>query len=575
MKNKKYLISFNIIILLVFVFAALPSCRTVDEPAVPETPEIEEEPEEMAAEEPEEITPVGLWIDGNMPESLRGVILQKAKETFGAEELVEVEEDFDIGTEITGPDSSHRIFWVMAPVINFFTYNDDIYMDDLRAFWEGEGESLDYITNDGTEPVFVVTEEVLGVLEEIWGDFESENIEVLKQNDILSYIKEEENSFSIVPFESINKEYKILDIDGMSIFDRDLNIPDWPLTAAIEVSGNPDMARSLELNLENTAPSNRNMDNLATVNMTGVTAIVRQVARRIEREGVLSPGEEIAETLRDADITHISNEIPFVEGCTTDTNPPGLVFCSRAESIELLRYVGTDVIELTGNHMIDKGPEWMHFTLDMYEEEGWPYFGGGRDLEDSYKPATFDINGNRIAFLGANTFGPEWNWASEDSPGSARINMWDEVQKEEDMRKFEEIIRDLKKQGYLVIFTFQYEETYRYFPTEYQAVDFRRIIDAGADIVSGSQSHHPMGVEFRGNGFINYGLGNLFFGQQLQVLGNNPGIIPKHVFYNGKHINTVMQTTMLNDFSQPRLTTTEERGKLLISIFEASLRENW
>jgi len=574
MKNKKYLISFNIVILLAFLFTAFPSCRTVSEPAVRETPEIEEEPEEIAAEEPEEITPLGLWIEKNIPESLRGVIIQKAKETFGTDEIIEVEEDFDIGIEIADPESSHKIFWVLAPVVNFFTYNDEIYMDDLRAFWKGEEESINYITNEGTEPVFVVTEECLGVLEEIWGDFENENIEVLDQNDILSHIKEEENSFSIIPFESISKEYKVLDIDGMSIFDRDLDILDWPLTAAIEVSGNPDMARSLELSIENAASSNRNMDKLTTVNMTGVTAIVRQVARRIDREGVLSPGKEIAETLRDADITHISNEIPFVEGCTTDTNPPGLVFCSRAESIELLRYVGTDVIELTGNHMIDKGPEWMHFTLDMYEEEGWPYFGGGRDLEDSYKPAIFDINGNRIAFLGANTFGPEWNWASEDSPGSARINMWDEVQKEEDMQKFEEIIKDLKKQGYLVIFTFQYEETYRYFPTEYQAVDFRRIIDAGADIVSGSQSHHPMSVEFSGVGFINYGLGNLFFGQQLQVLGNNPGIIPKHVFYNGKHINTIMQTTMLNDFSQPRLTTPKERERLLISIFEASLREN-
>ncbi len=37
--------------------------------------------------------------------------------------------------------------------------------------------------------------------------------------------------------------------------------------------------------------------------------------------------------------------------------------------------------------------------------------------------------------------------------------------------------------------------------------------DAGADIVSGSQAHQPQGMEIRGDGFINYGLGNLFFGQ--------------------------------------------------------------
>ncbi|GAI70858.1 unnamed protein product, partial [marine sediment metagenome] len=40
----------------------------------------------------------------------------------------------------------------------------------------------------------------------------------------------------------------------------------------------------------------------------------------------------------------------------------------------------------------------------------------------------------------------------------------------------------------------------------------------------------------------------------------------------GKHINTVLITTMLNDFSQPRLTTPEERVKLLNSIFAGSIR---
>ncbi len=208
----------------------------------------------------------------------------------------------------------------------------------------------------------------------------------------------------------------------------------------------------------------------------------------------------------------------------------------------------------------------------MYDEEGWPYFGGGRNLEDSYKPATFEIGSNKIAFLGANTFGPASNWATEDTPGSARINMWGEIEKEEDMRKFEAIIEELKKEGYIVIFTFQYEETYSYTPTKNQIADFRRMIDAGTDIVSGSQSHYPMGVEFRGEGFINYGLGNLFFGQQLAILGNNPGIIAKHIFYKGKHINTVLITTMLNDFSQPRPTSPEERVKLLNSIFAGSIK---
>ena len=95
--------------------------------------------------------------------------------------------------------------------------------------------------------------------------------------------------------------------------------------------------------------------------------------------------------------------------------------------------------------------------------------------------------------------------------------------------------------------------------------------DAGADIVSGSQSHQPMGVEFRGDGFINYGLGNLFFNQQNELV-KKQGIIAKHIFYEGRHINTILITTMLENLSQPRVTTPEERAELLKAIFNGSIK---
>ena len=47
----------------------------------------------------------------------------------------------------------------------------------------------------------------------------------------------------------------------------------------------------------------------------------------------------------------------------------------------------------------------------------------------------------KFAFLGANTFGPEYNWATEDNPGSARINVYDEIEMEEDFQRFENIIK--------------------------------------------------------------------------------------------------------------------------------------
>ena len=584
MKSKNlFTYVFTLILILLAISVATVSCQITwyGEEDISETGEagnmneagnqLQEQAGEESGDEAEEITTVNLWISDLIPEYISIEARNKLSKVFDEIIIADEKENSDVWVEIDIDRKESEIRWVLVPVVSFFRSFDDISYEDIGEFWAGNKEVLNYISVDGSEPELILTEEVFNVLKKIFGQKENENIKIVGTEEFSLNI-ENNNSFSIIPFDNIEKKYKVLNLDNMSVFDKDLDTASYPLALTISVeSNNPDFESRIAESFSGVSITNRDTEKLASVIMTGVTAIVRQVARKIESDGVLSPGEEIAEVLKDADITHISNELPFVEGCD-GTRPRGLVFCSSPEYIELLRYVGTDIIELTGNHMNDYGHEWMNYTLDMYYEEGWPYFGGGRNLEDSYEPATFEIGSNKIAFLGANTFGPASNWATEDTPGSARINVWGEVEKEEDMRKFEGIIEELKKEGYIVIFTFQYEETYSYTPTEVQIADFRRIIDAGADIVSGSQSHYPMGVEFRGDGFINYGLGNLFFGQQLDILGNNPGIIAKHIFYKGKHINTILITTMLNDFSQPRRTTPEERIELLKSIFTGSIR---
>ncbi len=582
--KKRYLFRALIIYIIACLLLALSSCRALGnllkgtdrdtgiETVVEEA--AEEAGEEVIAEPPAEKTVVKIFIDETVPQNINTAIMRQARVTYpGVEEAARDEAQLKV--ELISSAGEPDIYWILAPVTSFFTVCDEILWDDFLNFWGGEADSLDYISSGETEITLALTAEVFRALKKILGEPAGTGIKIVEKNELPRLLWENEGYFSIIPFEDIETKYKVLNVDGDSVFNKELDIIDYPLTLGIGLSGENEGSSLSELkkSLERNLLTNRNIEKLTTVNMTGVTAMARQIRKWIDVHGVLSPAEKIADTLRDADITHISNEIPFVEGCT-GAREKDIVFCSSPEYIELLRYVGTDVIELTGNHMNDYGNDWMHYTLDMYDEEGWPYFGGGRNIEECYDPATFDTGGNKIAFLGANTYGPSYNWATENTPGSARINMWDEVQKEEDMQKFEELIKDLKRQGYIVIFTFQYEETYNYYPTETQEEDFRRIIDAGADIVSGSQSHHPMGVEFRGKGFINYGLGNLFFAQQRAILGNNPGIIPKHIFYNGRHINTILQTTMLDNFSQPRPTTKEEREKLLESIFGGSIIED-
>ncbi len=530
-----------------------------------------EEKESPSVEE--EIAPVNLWIDEAVPEDISIRIRNELTKTFNAIEIVDKKEDSDIRVEIDVNSAGSAATWVLAPVVSFFRNFDDLSYDNFKEFWAGNSEVLNYISTDNSEPRLILTERVFKVLEIILGESGNENIRIVSEEELMTDI-EDNDSFSIVPFDSIDKKYKVLNVDNKSVFDKELDTNSYPLTVGIKVSSdNPELESEVAECFNGITITNRDVEKMASVIMTGVTALARgkTIGRRMDELGVLYPAEKIVEVLRDADITHISNEICFVEGCSSENKFP--LLCSSPEYIELLRYVDTDVIELTGNHMNDYGPQWMLYTLEMYDKEGWPYFGGGRNLEEAYLPAIFEVNGNKIAFLGVNAYGlanPN-EWAREDSPGAARLNIWNEEDKEKDFKKVEGIIKELKSEGYIVIFTFQYQETESYNPTESQIRDFERIIDAGADIVSGSQSHWPMGVEIRGNGFINYGLGNLFYNMR-NILGLKQGIIAKHIFYEGRHINTIMITTMLENLSQPRLTTAEERIELLNSIFAGSIK---
>jgi len=537
-----------------------------------EVPAVEEGQDEDALEK----NPIKFWLDDSIPDYMSSVLKQQLEECYQELEFVYSKVNSDINIEIKLADKSSTNFFVFTPVVSFFTVLDDISWEEFKKFWNGDENSLMFTRDSETDPYLIISEDTLNVLQVVLGECKNNNLEISAREDILSNIKENPNNFSIIPFNEIIPEYKVLTLDGMSILNKDINILEYPLTLSINISGsNPELVDEVENNLEETFNANRNIEKLATINMTGVTAPAqgKTIGNRMNEYGPLYPAEKIVDVLLDADITHISNEIPFMENCTGSRyiETGDCVFCCKPEHVELLKFVGTDVVELTGNHMNDFGSEWMHFTLDIYEEEGWPYFGGGRNFEDSLEPAVLEVNGNKFAFLGANTFGPEYNWATEDNPGSARINVYDEIEMEEDFQRFENIIKELKQDGYIVIFTFQYTETYNYLPFEQQIIDFRRIIDAGADIVSGSQSHQPMGVEFRGDGFINYGLGNLFFNQANELV-KKQGIIAKHIFYEGRHINTILITTMLENLSQPRITTPEERAELLKAIFNGSIK---
>ena len=90
----------------------------------------------------------------------------------------------------------------------------------------------------------------------------------------------------------------------------------------------------------------------------------------------------------------------------------------------------------------------------------------------------------------------------------------------------------------------------------------------------GSQAHYPHIMEFRGDSYINYGLGNLYFDQMTYPLEKGLVIdqtrreyLDRHVFYDGRYLGVELLTAMLEDFARPRQMNEREREAFLLDYF--------
>lgn len=453
-------------------------------------------------------------------------------------------------------DPADGVEWIYALAAPFSSLLDEMALTDLESAWQGLQEPSPFIYLDSA---------TLHALEPLLGP-PGGNVQVLPGDELLAAAWDAPDALALVPFEALEPRWKVIALDGQSPVRNDFQVTAYPLKAYYGWQGEEEALAALSMAVADgdfpRLTSNRDPSRMTVLIMTGVTALVRATAVKMEEKGMTYPGEAVREWLVNADLTHISNEVSFSSVCPDPVSYPGpLIFCSKPEYIELLDDIGTDIIELTGNHGVDWGRDALAYSLDLYRQRGWAYYAAGEDVFKAREAVTIEHNGNKLAFIGCNPAGPEFIWATETQSGVANCDypwMW-------------ERIRQLTDEGYQVIATFQYFETYRHYVEPFEERDFRSMADAGAVIVSGSQAHHPMAMEFYQGSFIHYGLGNLFFDQM-----HRGGLIPdatrkefidRYVFYNNWHISTEILTAMLEDYARPRPMTAAERYDFLTEIF--------
>ncbi len=519
------------------------------------------------AQSEEDDDTIRVWIGWEVPDAFTDML----DPLFATDAYERVNNRDEAHLEVVLTESGGTITsqWVYVPVVPFASVAERVRAIDIQRYWAGDGTALNYLTLDNTPATLVVTRDVLDTLEFLFGEpAPTTPIQVVPGDAVMAQLWEQRpNAWTMLAFDDLTSYFKALNVDDMNIFSEDFDLQDYPYSVQIGMHGDEwATGQAIEdlLSAGTWRGTNRDSAHLTRIVLSGVTALTRATAYAMETNGITTPGEGILPFVADADLLHTSNEVPFSVQCPPPDPYAGTIFCADDSYLELLTHIGLDVAELTGNHINDYGPGALRHTLELYDEAGIAYFGGGHTPEEARAAWITEHNGNTIAFIGCNVPGPFKAWVSDERPGAAPC----------DDTFLEQELARLADEVDIVIMTVQEFEYYRYDPPQTQLRRFTSYANWGADVVIGSQAHQPQGFTFIPRddlppSFLHHGLGNLFFDQMADI-GTRQMFMDRLIIYNGNVVGVELYTGLIEDFCCPRPMTPVERIDFLQTIFTAS-----
>jgi poly-gamma-glutamate synthesis protein (capsule biosynthesis protein) len=210
--------------------------------------------------------------------------------------------------------------------------------------------------------------------------------------------------------------------------------------------------------------------------------------------------------IADADIFFVNEEFPFSDRGTQAADKQ-YTFRLPPEKVSIFQEIGIDGVTLANNHALDFGTDALLDSCATLDSVGIPHTGAGANLDAARQAVTYEVNGRKIAIIGASRVFPQADWAAgANHPGM--LSAYDPA-------VLLEQIRTLKQNQDIVIayihWGIEREET----PNDLQKNLARQLIDAGADLVIGAHPHVLQGIEYYKGKPIIYSLGNFIFGSSI------------------------------------------------------------
>lgn len=289
---------------------------------------------------------------------------------------------------------------------------------------------------------------------------------------------------------------------------------------------------------------------------TGVTALTRSTGIYLDKNPIEKYIQYIKPYFASSELVHISNEVSIDDTCSYAGMR--LSFLTKTKHLDVLKALRANIIELTGNHNLDRGiPPYLK-ALHWYKKNDMKYFGGGANSNEAYSPLILTLkDSTRIAWIGFNEQCPLGECAGT-GPGANRYSD----------AKAKSMIDSLRKAGInTIIACMQFSEVDGYTPHTAQRTISKRLIDYGADILIGSQAHVVQEIGMHNGKMLFYGTGNFLFDQTYKPEVRRAFFL-QCAFYKGRLIQTKPVYTFMQSTKEPDIATSKERKIIRDSILK-------
>ncbi len=221
-----------------------------------------------------------------------------------------------------------------------------------------------------------------------------------------------------------------------------------------------------------------------------------------ETTTMLSP---VADMLADADLAIANLETTVTE---RGEPTPGKAYNFRTtpQVFDALKTSGIDVVSVANNHGMDFGLVGLQDTLDAAEAADYPIIGAGSNADEAFAPYVANINGQRIAVIGAtqvldNSVRTLWT-ATDDKAGLASAKEVDVI--------IDAVAKARAEHDTVVVYLhWGIEGETCPAPRQLELSD--QLIAAGADIIVGGHAHRLQSGGLKDGAFVHYGMGNFVF----------------------------------------------------------------